>query len=133
MDLGFTTSENDGNWVVLSVRGEVDVATAPQLREHLVRLVNDGHAHILLDLNEVGFLDSTGLGVIVGSLKRTRSADGDLALCCTQRSILKVLEITGLIEVFKIFDSADDALAAGIGPDAEDDGEADTSDGKGSP
>jgi anti-sigma B factor antagonist len=110
MDLGFTTTEH-GRWVVLSVSGEVDVATAPQLRERLVDLVGEGHAHLILDLNEVGFLDSTGLGVIVGCLKRARGNDGDLVIVCDQRSILKVLEITGLTAVFQLHPTVEGALA----------------------
>jgi anti-sigma B factor antagonist len=110
MDLEFKTAEH-GRWAVLSVSGEVDVATAPQLRERLVDLVSEGHAHLVLDLNRVGFLDSTGLGVIVGCLKRARGNDGDLVLVCEQRSILKVLEITGLTAVFQIHPTVEAAAA----------------------
>jgi anti-sigma B factor antagonist len=110
MDLGFTTEEH-GPVVVLSVRGEVDVATAPQLRERLVDLVASGHPQIVLDLSEVGFLDSTGLGVIVGCLKRARANDGDITLVCSHRPILKVLEITGLTAVFGLHDTVEEALA----------------------
>jgi anti-sigma B factor antagonist len=95
---------------VLSVQGEIDVATAPQLRERLVEAIGAGHTHVVLDLSEVGFLDSTGLGVIVGCLKRARANDGEIVLVTEQRSILKVLEITGLNSVFRIGDSVDDVL-----------------------
>ena len=110
MDLGFTMTEH-GDRAVLSVQGEVDVATAPQLRERLVELVGRGERDVILDLDSVGFLDSTGLGVIVGCLKRARSHDRDLQLVCTNRPILKVLEITGLTKVFTIHDSVEAALA----------------------
>jgi anti-sigma B factor antagonist len=111
MDLGFSTAPH-GSWAVLSVRGEVDVATAPQLRERMVDLVSQGSAKIILDLGDVGFLDSTGLGVIVGCLKRARANDGDIVLVCDQRPILKVLEITGLTTVFGVHATVDEALAA---------------------
>jgi anti-sigma B factor antagonist len=110
MDLGFSAAEH-GQWLVLSVQGEVDVATAPQLRERLVDAVAEGHAHIVLDLTNVGFLDSTGLGVIVGCLKRARANDGEIVIVSDQRSILKVLEITGLTAVFAIHPTVDAALA----------------------
>lgn len=111
MDLGLDVSENNGV-TVLVVRGEVDVYTAPRLRERLVELASEGHYRIAVDLEAVDFLDSTGLGVLVGGLKRLRSHDGDLLLVCTQHRILKVFEITGLTKVFSIFDSVDAAVHA---------------------
>jgi len=108
MDLGLDVSER-GKYAVLSVRGEVDVYTAPKFREGLIELVTEGKHQIIVDLEGVDFLDSTGLGVLVGGLKRLRSHDGDLVLVCTQNRILKVFEITGLTKVFSIFDSVDAA------------------------
>ncbi len=110
MDLDLDVSEKNG-MAVLAVKGEVDVYTAPRLREKLVELVTQGKHRIVVDLEGVEFLDSTGLGVLVGGLKRVRSHDGDLALVCTQRRILKVLEITGLTQVFAVFDTLEDAVA----------------------
>ncbi len=111
MDLGLDVKERNG-WAVLSVQGEVDVYTAPQFREQLIQLVDQGQRSILVDLEGVEFLDSTGLGVLVGGLKRLRSHDGDLLLVCTQSRILKVFEITGLTKVFDIYDSVDAAVGA---------------------
>jgi len=112
IDLGLERSQQDG-WAVLAVTGEVDVATAPRLREQLIELVNDGQHRIVVDLEGVDFLDSTGLGVLVGALKRVRTCDGELALVCTESRILKVFEITGLTKVFPIHRSVDEAVAAG--------------------
>jgi len=111
MDLGLDVVERNG-YTVLAVHGEVDVYTAPRLRERLVELVSQGKQHIVVDLEGVDFLDSTGLGVLVGGLKRLRSHDGDLTLVCTQHRILKVFEITGLTKVFEIHDSVDAATPA---------------------
>ncbi|MBI2710806.1 MAG: STAS domain-containing protein [Actinobacteria bacterium] len=108
--MGLDLSEH-GRWSVLAVTGEVDVATAPRLREQLVELVGSGKNHIVVDLEGVEFLDSTGLGVLVGALKRVRTSDGDLALVCTEPRILKVFEITGLTKVFTIHRSVDEATA----------------------
>ncbi|HET7488300.1 MAG TPA: STAS domain-containing protein [Acidimicrobiales bacterium] len=110
MELGLEVTEHDGI-TVLAVRGEVDVYTAPRLREKLVELVSQGKHNIVVDLEAVDFLDSTGLGVLVGGLKRLRSHDGDLSLVCTQHRILKVFEITGLTKVFTIHESVDAAVA----------------------
>jgi anti-sigma B factor antagonist len=112
MDLGLDVAQRDG-FAVLSVRGEVDVYTAPKFRERLIELVAEGQHRIVVDLEGVDFLDSTGLGVLVGGLKRLRSHDGDLQLVCTQTRILKVFEITGLTKVFSIYDSVEAATSNG--------------------
>lgn len=111
MELGLDVDDSHPPFTVLAVRGEVDVYTAPRLREKLVELVTQGHHHVVVDLEGVDFLDSTGLGVLVGGLKRLRSHDGDLTLVCTQHRIRKVFEITGLNKVFTIHSSVDAALA----------------------
>lgn len=110
MDLGFHVSHH-GRWTVVAVRGEVDVATVPRLREQLIELVSRGENHLVLDLDAVDFLDSTGLGVLIGALKRVRTADGDLSLVCTHARILKVLEITGLTRVFTVHSTVEAAVA----------------------
>ena len=112
VDLGLEVSERDG-WAVVAVAGEVDVATAPRLREQLIELVNNGRHHIVVDLSEVEFLDSTGLGVLVGALKRVRTNNGELALVCSEPRILKVFEITGLTKVFPMHRNLADLAAPG--------------------
>lgn len=99
-----------GDATILDVAGEVDVYTAPKLREKLVELVSEGNYHLIVDMTKVDFLDSTGLGVLVGGLKRVRSHDGSLELVCNQERILKIFRITGLTKVFPIYDSLDEAL-----------------------
>lgn len=111
MDLNVNSREQDGRTVV-QVEGEIDVYTAPVLREHLNEAVAEGRHHLIIDMTGVDFLDSTGLGVLVGSLKRIRSHDGSLQLVCDQEKILKVFRITGLTKVFPIHASVEDALAA---------------------
>lgn len=110
MDLGLDVSQS-GNWSVLAVTGEVDVATAPAMRERLVSLVADGNVHLIVDLSPVDFIDSTGLGVLVGTLKRVREADGELALVIPQERILKLFDITGLSKIFTIHSDLNRALA----------------------
>lgn len=110
MDLGLNVTERD-KWSVLAVTGEVDVATAPRLREQLIELVNQGSTRIVVDLTGVDFLDSTGLGVLVGALKRVRTQDGELVLVCNEPRVLKVFEITGLTKVFNLVASVDEAVS----------------------
>ena len=111
MDLSLST-RTEGDRTIVEVGGEIDVYTAPRLREQLVDLVADGKYHLVVDMERVDFLDSTGLGVLVGGLKRVRAHDGSLRLVCTQERILKIFRITGLAKVFVIHDSADGALTA---------------------
>ncbi|GLU47211.1 STAS domain-containing protein [Nocardiopsis ansamitocini] len=101
-------TENDTEIVV--VEGEIDVYTAPRLRELLIDLVNKGNFHLVVNMEKVEFLDSTGLGVLVGGLKRVRAHDGTLDLVCTQERILKIFRITGLTKVFGIYESVQDAI-----------------------
>jgi anti-sigma B factor antagonist len=114
MDLDLNV-RRQGDHAVLEVAGEIDVYTAPKLREKLIELVNDGSYHLVVDLERVDFLDSTGLGVLVGGLKRVRNHDGSLGLVCTQDKILKIFRITGLTKVFPIHDSVDEAISGSAG------------------
>jgi anti-sigma B factor antagonist len=82
------------------------------LRELLIDLVSTGSYQLVLNLDKVGFLDSAGLGVLVGGLRRVRAHDGSLDLVCTQQRILKIFRVTGLTEVFGIYETAGQAIAA---------------------
>jgi anti-sigma B factor antagonist len=106
------STRTEGERTVIEVGGEIDVYTAPKLREQLVDLVADGNYDLVVDMQRVDFLDSTGLGVLVGGLKRVRAHDGSLRLVCSQERILKIFRITGLTKVFPIHASLDEALAA---------------------
>ena len=96
------SSETLDDAVVLRAVGEVDVSTAPALRRHLDELIQRGHRDIVVDLTDVDFLDSTGLGVLVGRLKLLRSQGGELRLTGARDRVHKVLVITGLDKVFEI-------------------------------
>ncbi len=97
---------------VIAVSGEIDVATAPQLREVLHRVIAEGGSTVVLDLLGVTFLDSTALGVLVGALKRCRELGGDLHVVVADPRIMKIFEITGLTNVFTITDSLEAAGAS---------------------
>jgi anti-sigma B factor antagonist len=111
VDLTLATNEVEGA-TIIAVGGEIDVYTAPKLRDKITELVANGIYDIIVDMEAVEFLDSTGLGVLVGGLKKVRAHDGSLELICTQDRLLKIFRITGLAKVFVIHDSADGALAA---------------------
>jgi anti-sigma B factor antagonist len=81
---------------VMTVRGEVDLASAPKLAAALSELMDRGHTHVALDLGAVEFIDSSGLGVLVGSLRRLREQGGDLVLQSASPAVTRILELTGL-------------------------------------
>jgi len=96
---------------VLRIGGEVDVYSAPQLRERIIELLADGIRHVIADLREVDFLDSTGLGALVGGLKRLREQDGSLILVTGPGRIERLLRLTGLDRVFPLSQAVPQAMA----------------------
>jgi anti-sigma B factor antagonist len=115
--MGMTTLELEvgrkGDWQVLTVRGEVDVTTTPRVRAQLIALLSDGRPNLVVDLEGVRFMDSSGLGALVAALKLARSRSGELRLACEKpRSVRKVLEVTGLERVLDRYDTVEDAVAA---------------------
>jgi anti-sigma B factor antagonist len=111
VNLDVETSTKDGVSVV-SLRGEIDVYTAPRLRQTLIDLVEGGASEIVVDMEHVDFLDSTGLGVLVGGLKRVKDRDGEMKLVAKQDRILKIFDITGLSKVFPMYGTLDEALGS---------------------
>ena len=111
MDLSVNTRTADGV-VVLEVAGEVDVYTAPTFRQHLREVTTGGKPRVVVDLSEVTFLDSTGLGVLVGAMGRVREADGAMRLVVASEHILKVLRITGLDALIPVDSDVEAAVAA---------------------
>jgi len=104
MDLSLETSEADGRAVV-RVAGDVDIDTAPRLRAAVVDLLDRGNRALAVDVSHVDFIDSTGLGVLVGALKETQDRDGTLELICRQRRMLNLLHLTGLDEAFVVHEA----------------------------
>lgn len=100
-----------GSWTVFTVKGEVDLETAPRLKSRLAEAVENGTSNIVVNLAAVEFLDSSGLGVLIGGLKRCKEAGGMLALVSPRRPVRKVLSVTGLDRVFPIHDTVDEATS----------------------
>ncbi|MEV1287760.1 STAS domain-containing protein [Micromonospora sp. NPDC049679] len=118
MELSLTT-RTVGEYTVLEVGGEVDVYTAPRLRERLIEVVEGGARKVVVDLGRVDFLDSTGLGVLVGALKRLRAGNGTFGLVCGKEPLLKIFRITALDQVFPIFPTVEAATTVDqVGPTA---------------
>jgi anti-sigma B factor antagonist len=112
MSVGETAGVNPGELLVrvsggerayeVHLHGELDMSTAPKLRDELLRLVSDGATEVTVDLSQLAFVDSTGLSVLITGLKRLREGGGDMALRAPNPPTRRVLEITGLTEVFSI-------------------------------
>ncbi|MDI6716739.1 MAG: STAS domain-containing protein [Actinomycetota bacterium] len=111
MDLKIESKEVNGIGVIV-LEGEVDVYTAPKLKSRLIDMVDEGKYNIVIDLQKVEFMDSSGLGVLVGGLKRVKSHQGSISLVITQENILKIFRITGLVKVFPIFSSEEEAISS---------------------
>ena len=100
LELDHRQDEN-GREVVM-VKGEIDVATSPALREELYATIDRGARTLVVDLSQLGFIDSSGLGVLVATLKHIRERDGELILSGLDHPAMRVFEITGLTELFTI-------------------------------
>src|SRR3954454_12351208 len=111
MNLRVDTQTPQEGVAVVGLSGEVDVYTSPRVKQEIVDLLNRGLTRIIVDTTKVEYLDSTGLGVLIGGLKRARERDGDLRLICDNPRILRIFEITGLTKIFDIDRSEADALA----------------------
>jgi anti-sigma B factor antagonist len=112
MDFSVRTEQLSDDVYVIALAGEVDLYTAPEFKQELLDVIAKGAKHVVIDLSETTFIDSTTLGVLVGGVKRLRTNDGQLSLICSDRNITKIFEITGLDRVFTIHASRDEAVAA---------------------
>jgi anti-sigma B factor antagonist len=93
-------------WPMVRVSGEIDIQTSPILEEQLQNVLTQGHSSVVVDLEGVTFLDSTGLSVLIVGLKQCQAAGGELHLVSPRPNVRKVLEVTGLTEAFHVDDSA---------------------------
>jgi len=110
MELQIKVRELEESAAVVEVAGEADLYTTPKLKDAVVDLIAQGRTRLAVNLAGLDYLDSTGLGVLVGSFKRVREKGGTLVLVAPQPRIRKVFEITRLVNVFDIFDSEEQAL-----------------------
>ena len=103
---------NCDGWSVVAVTGELELATAPRLRQQVVSLIGGGRAQLVIDLSGVDFIDSVGLGVVVGALKRCRTHGGDLMVAGAVPRVRALFEITRLDEIIDLHPDLAAALAA---------------------
>jgi anti-sigma B factor antagonist len=104
-------SEKHGEALVFKLRGSLDLATAPTVRAALTDAAGDSNRHLIVDLTQIEFLDSTGLGALIGAHRRASEHNGSLRLVVTEGPIARLLNITGLLRVFSVYHDLKDALA----------------------
>ncbi|MFI8257655.1 STAS domain-containing protein [Streptomyces filamentosus] len=105
----------DGRTAVLTVAGELDMETADRLHELLAEQFGQGRHRLVLDLSALGFMDSSGLNVLIQAVNRARESDGDLYLAAPTPAVRRILEITGVMATIPAHDAVADALAAAGG------------------
>ena len=111
MNLKIGTRSINDRASLIDLEGEVDVYTAPQLKQQIINLLDDGVRRIIVNLSAVDYLDSTALGVLIGGLKRLRERDGNLDLICPNPRIKRIFQITGLDKIFDIYAGEEEAMA----------------------
>jgi len=102
-------------WAVLALTGDADLASAARLRATLAEATLTSPSWLVLDVSGLDFIDSTGLGVLVGALRRVRAGGGDMRVAAPQAGIARVFSVTGLDRVFGVFPSVDDAKLVDVG------------------
>ncbi len=113
VDLSLETEVIGPEEYVVSVAGEVDLYTCPELKEELLRVVDEGAVHVVVDLTQTTFIDSTGLGVLLRGAERLgRREGGRLSVVCSDVNIRRIFELTGLDRIFGVYGSRSEALAA---------------------
>ena len=112
MDIKVNVRVTRGDTYVVDLNGEIDVYTSPKVKDAIGDLIDKGHYNLVINLEKVRYIDSTGLGVLIGGLKRVREHGGTVNLVCTNPQIKKIFDITGLVKIFGIYDDEDAAMKA---------------------
>jgi anti-sigma B factor antagonist len=104
-----TVSGSLGPWRVVSVSGDLDLATTPALRRLFADLVDSAHTHLLVDLSGTGFIDSSGLGVLIGAQCRVQGLGGELRVVASRPGVAALFRVTGLSAAIAVYQSMTDA------------------------
>jgi len=111
MSLDVQSRQADNGATVVAPTGRLDVAGAPALKDAIAEAVKNGPARVVIDMEGVSFVDSTGLGSVIAALKQIRSSQGELRLAAPNQQVRVVLELTTLDRVFPYFATVEEALA----------------------
>jgi len=97
---------------IIEVQGEIDVYTSPRVKETINELIEKEQYNLIINLEDVRYIDSTGLGVLIGALKKVREHNGSINLICTNPQIKKIFNITGLVKIFGIYKNQEEAISS---------------------
>lgn len=109
-DLNIHLRSSDDETQIFELQGSLDIATSPTVRAALLDSAQRGQHRIVVDLSRLDFIDSTGLGALIGSQRRAKENRGEVRLVVREGQILRLLRITGLLAVFGVYPTLDDAL-----------------------
>jgi len=98
---------------VFELSGSLDIATSPSVRAALIDMSERGDHRLIVDLTQLEFLDSTGLGALIGGQRRAKEFDGEVRLVAKEGQILRLLRITGLLNVFAVYPTLEAAVSDG--------------------
>ena len=112
LDIKVSTKTIENIAEQVDVSGEIDVYTSPKVKDTINALIEKGAYNLIVNLEQVRYIDSTGLGVLIGALKKVREHEGHIFLVCVDQQIKKVFTITGLVKIFRIFNTNEEAVAA---------------------
>jgi anti-sigma B factor antagonist len=101
--------EDAGDYHILRPLGDLDVYTVGSLRDALAQMISEENPKVVVDLDGVPFMDSSGLGALMGGVRRMRETGGDLAIACTRQQHLKLFTITGFGEGVSIAPTVEEA------------------------
>ncbi len=110
MSLEVQTRQADNGVTVVAPTGRLDVAGAPTLKDAISEALKTGQPRVVIDMEGVSFVDSTGLGSVIAALKQIRSSQGDLRLAAPNQQFRVVLELTTLDRVFPYYSTVEEAL-----------------------
>ncbi|MCL5773375.1 MAG: STAS domain-containing protein [Firmicutes bacterium] len=110
MDIKVATKPIKDKAHAVEVQGEIDVYSSPKVKEAINELIEKGNYTLIINLEGVRYIDSTGLGVLIGALKKVREHNGSISLICTNPQIKKIFNITGLVKIFGIYKNEEESL-----------------------
>ena len=110
-DLNIHIRSSDDDTQVFELQGSLDIATSPTVRAALLDAAERGQHRVIVDLSRLDFIDSTGLGALIGGQRRAKENGGEVRLVTREGQILRLLRITGLLSVFGVYHTLDEAVA----------------------
>ncbi|MBI3628299.1 MAG: STAS domain-containing protein [Candidatus Rokubacteria bacterium] len=101
-----------GGVTLVVPKGDLDMGTADQMKRTLTELIEKGQSKLVMDLTDVAYVDSSGLGALVAAMKRARAVGGNLKLCGLQEDVRSIFEMTRLIKVMAVHSDRQEAVAS---------------------